>query len=168
MPVGCLETVYLVESRPGLLMAWGCKEPVQYIDIVIREYLVWALRGLINHAYDYVFIGNMNKYKPGDEITYIKKYIYVHVKDSRCSKLCKSVLISRFCGLALLKMISVAFSNWSLITYFHWNVLIDRHLTHCCRDKMATILQTTFWNAFSWMKTSDFRLQFIWILFPII
>ena len=38
-------------------------------------------------------------------------------------------------------------------------------LTHWARDKMAAILQTTFSNAFSWMKIYEFRLIFHWILF---
>ena len=33
------------------------------------------------------------------------------------------------------------------------------------RDKMADISQTTFWNAFSWMKICKFRLRFHWRLF---
>ena len=35
-------------------------------------------------------------------------------------------------------------------------------LTHCDRDKMAAISQTTLWNAFSWMKMQGFRLKFHW------
>ena len=34
------------------------------------------------------------------------------------------------------------------------------------RDKMAVIFQTTFSNAFSWMKMFEFRLKFQWSLFP--
>ena len=39
-------------------------------------------------------------------------------------------------------------------------------LTHWGQDKMAAISQTTFSNAFSWMKTFKFQLQFHWSLFP--
>ena len=39
-------------------------------------------------------------------------------------------------------------------------------LTHWNRDKMDAIFQTTFSNAFSWMKMYKFRLRFHWILFP--
>ena len=39
-------------------------------------------------------------------------------------------------------------------------------LTHWGRDKMDAISQTTFSNAFSWMKMFEFRLQFHWSLFP--
>ena len=37
--------------------------------------------------------------------------------------------------------------------------------THCGWNKMATIFQTKFSNAFSWMKMYKFRLRFYWILF---
>ena len=38
-------------------------------------------------------------------------------------------------------------------------------LTHWSRDKIATISQMTFSNAFSWTKIHEFRLRFHWILF---
>ena len=38
-------------------------------------------------------------------------------------------------------------------------------LTHCCRDKMAAIFQTTFSYAFSWMKINDIQSKFHWSLF---
>ena len=39
-------------------------------------------------------------------------------------------------------------------------------LTHWGRDKMDAILQTTFSNAFSWMKMFEFRFKFNWSVFP--
>ena len=39
-------------------------------------------------------------------------------------------------------------------------------LTHWGRDKIATISQTTFSNAFSLMKMYEFRIRFHWSLFP--
>ena len=39
-------------------------------------------------------------------------------------------------------------------------------LTHWGWDKMAVIFQTTFSNAFSWMKMNEFWLNFHWSLFP--
>ena len=39
-------------------------------------------------------------------------------------------------------------------------------VTHWGRNKMAAIFQTTFWNAFSWMKIYQFRWRFHWNLFP--
>ena len=38
-------------------------------------------------------------------------------------------------------------------------------LTHWGPDKMAAIFQTTFSNAFSWMKMYEFRFRFHWSLF---
>ena len=46
------------------------------------------------------------------------------------------------------------------------NKIICMVLTHWGRDKMAAIFQTTFPNAFSWMKMFKFRLRFHWSLFP--
>ena len=42
---------------------------------------------------------------------------------------------------------------------------MNAFLTHWGRDKTATILQTTFSNAFSWIKICEFWLMFHWILF---
>ena len=42
----------------------------------------------------------------------------------------------------------------------------DALLTHLTLDKMAAISQTTFSNAFSWMKMLEFLLKFHWNLFP--
>ena len=44
--------------------------------------------------------------------------------------------------------------------------LVLNMLTHWGWDKMADISQTTFWNAFSWMKMCKFGLGFLWILLP--
>ena len=43
--------------------------------------------------------------------------------------------------------------------------LKHRGLTYWDRNKMSAIFQTTFWNAFSWMKMYEFRLRFLWSLF---
>ena len=39
-------------------------------------------------------------------------------------------------------------------------------LTHWGRDKMASVLQTTLSNTFSWMRLLQLRLRFHWSLFP--
>ena len=39
-------------------------------------------------------------------------------------------------------------------------------LTHWDQDKMAAIFQTTFSNAFLWMKMYELQLRFHWSLFP--
>ena len=46
-----------------------------------------------------------------------------------------------------------------------WTDLWIYQLTHWGRGKMAAIFQTTFSNAFSWMKMYEFRLRFHWSLF---
>ena len=43
--------------------------------------------------------------------------------------------------------------------------ICNRNLTHCGRDKMDAISQTTFSSAFSWMQMLVFRLKFHWSLF---
>ena len=42
----------------------------------------------------------------------------------------------------------------------------QRQLTHWGRDEMDNISQTTFSNVFSSMKMFEFRLTFLWSLFP--
>ena len=44
-----------------------------------------------------------------------------------------------------------------------WSSVI---LTHWGRERMAAISQTTYSNAFLWMKIYEFRLKFHWSLFP--
>ena len=44
--------------------------------------------------------------------------------------------------------------------------ILKAHLTHWDRDKMATIFQTTFSNAFSWMKMYRFQFRIHSSLFP--
>ena len=55
----------------------------------------------------------------------------------------------------------LAFSQPFKTLYWHLNPL----LTHWGRDKMDAISQTTFSNAFSWIKMHEFRLRFRWSLF---
>ena len=63
----------------------------------------------------------------------------------------------------------------TFLLYFHCHQLLQSSsfhnsplrsfLTHWGRDTMADISQTTFSNAFSWMKIHQFRLIFHWSLF---
>ena len=64
-------------------------------------------------------------------------------------------------------------SRWNYLFCPSWCVKTSQDttldyllLTHWGRDKMAAIFQTTFWNAFSWMKMLKLRLSFHWSLFP--
>ena len=61
-------------------------------------------------------------------------------------------------------MVCIAHTSSQSVTmeYYHK----AKPLTHWGRDEMAAIFQTTFSNAFSWMKMFEFRLRFHWILFP--
>ena len=45
-------------------------------------------------------------------------------------------------------------------------LLFSLLLTHWGLNKLAAIFQTTFSNAFSWMKMYEFRLRFHWGMFP--
>ena len=58
---------------------------------------------------------------------------------------------------------------WLLSSQILWHLSevnsIQCLLTHWGRDKMAAIYQTTFTNAFPWMKMYEFRLKFHWSLF---
>ena len=57
-------------------------------------------------------------------------------------------------------------SNWVYSSRSNSETNYMNVLTHWGRDKMDAISQTTFWSAFSWMKTFEFRLKFHWSLFP--
>ena len=54
---------------------------------------------------------------------------------------------------------------WTL-TRIRWLRHTEGKLIHWGRDNMAVISQTTFSNAFSWMKIYEFWLIFHWSLFP--
>ena len=55
--------------------------------------------------------------------------------------------------------------NLGILSVAMWTLSVDTILTHLPLDKMAAILQTTFWNAFSWMKKFIFGFKFHWSLF---
>ena len=48
----------------------------------------------------------------------------------------------------------------------NWDISAGVMLTHWDRERMVAISQTSFSNAFSWMKIYEFRLKFHWSLFP--
>ena len=68
----------------------------------------------------------------------------------------------------------VAKSSWttarrtSVIIVKYWHLAADFciAINSSSQDKMAAISQTTFSNAFSWMKRFIFRFEFHWSLFP--
>ena len=75
-----------------------------------------------------------------------------------------------YVGRAIYSSIDYVVNLLSNITHSCWcscyNIVACSHLlTHWGWDKMATIFQTTFSNAFPWMKMYDFWLKFHWSLF---
>ena len=77
----------------------------------------------------------------------------------------------------IIRMIELELNQTQFSQYFElinwlWNgsfdmlyILVVYILTHWGRDKMDDISQTTFSNAFSWMKMFEYRLKFHWSLF---
>ena len=55
--------------------------------------------------------------------------------------------------------------EWAITSHFMLIPLLTHSLTHWGWYTMATIFQTTFSKAVSWMKMNEFRLQFHWRLF---
>ena len=53
----------------------------------------------------------------------------------------------------------------SVNTCWVYNAKNVTEISHWGQDKMATVYQTTFSNAFSWMKRYEFRLRFHWSWF---
>ena len=78
-------------------------------------------------------------------------FIYGHIYGWQCKKKPIPALLMS-CGV---------YENWSCEN----KATLHQVLTHWGRDKMAAISQTTFSNAFSWMKMFKYRLKFHWILF---
>ena len=61
--------------------------------------------------------------------------------------------------------------GWSNVIHklFEWGVRkLVSHLIHWSLNKMAAILQATFFNAFCWQKICLFRLKFHWHIFPVV
>ena len=99
------------------------------------------------NKYDRILtLENMINCKP----TFIHIYIYCYIYWCRFINICQQ-MYSTTCG-------------QKMPTYK--NIPTSRGLTYCGRDKMGTILQTTFSNAFSWMKIYEIRLRFHWSSFP--
>ena len=56
--------------------------------------------------------------------------------------------------------------TWASGVDIPWGCVSTCCVTRWGRDEIDAILQTTFWNAFSWMKSNWLRLKFHWNLFP--
>ena len=55
--------------------------------------------------------------------------------------------------------------KWTELTFYHLTQQYCMPLAHWGWDKMCAISQTMFSNAFSWMKTSEFRIICHWNVF---
>ena len=78
------------------------------------------------------------------------------------------VLIVHWGLLSFVHVLCLLFHFVSNVFYYWWLRIILRWfnwLTHWGWDKMAAISQTTFSNAFSWMKMHEFRWTFHWNLY---
>ena len=67
-------------------------------------------------------------------------------------------------------VIVLLFRRYTIVNKYKMKVPVllfaESALTHFGRDKMASISQTMFSNAFSWMKMCEFCLRLQWNLFP--
>ena len=63
-------------------------------------------------------------------------------------------------GLRSVRYQAIVWTNAGLLLMGIWIELQQFSLTHLGRDKMDAIFQTTFSNAFLWMKTYESRLRF--------
>ena len=82
----------------------------------------------------------------------------------------QSCLTFFFCGTKNWQALHVSVCNGHVnsLTSIHTAGLYCKArslLTHWGRDKMAAIFQTTFSDAFSWIKIYELRLIFHWVLF---
>ena len=69
----------------------------------------------------------------------------------------RSIFMSSYCGTS---NFSLPYVHNAVTSHECWGIL-----THWGRDKMAAFIQTTFCNAFPWMKIFVFWLKFQWSLF---
>ena len=108
---------------------------------------------------------------------YVKTEFYITevyiIQDKRCHKTLFIMMSHEMCW--YLNAITPSHPSLSLfssgrnaVLWFHFDNIQYMHfvcLTHWGRDKMDAISQTTFLNAFSWMKMFEYRLKLHWSLF---
>ena len=99
------------------------------------------------------------------------------MKCTQCSlKRSNGLFVSLCCGMknALCPTNRFCTFIWWCVIYAFWQnglwhcgmKCTQCSLTHWGRDEIDAISQTTFSNAFSWLKMFEFRLKFHWSLFP--
>ena len=82
-------------------------------------------------------------------------------------EVCEERCVQSSVGQGLILSYTIVFwrDNGSHFTHGPCQVHVDEGLTHWYLDKLAAISQTTFSNAFSWMKSFVFLFEFHWSLF---
>ena len=107
-------------------------------------YITWVLFTIKQHWFGY-WLG--------------AKQAYVH------QKLTHVCWIWQKCFILTDKLAHIYFVTLSCFISLAFQTAEYRLLTYWGRDKMADNFQTTFSNAFSWMKMYEFQLRFHWNLF---
>ena len=129
---------------PKIIVRWLPKNSIDDESTLVLV-MAWC-RQATSHYLSQCWLRSMSPYgiiRP----QWIKKKCLYSLPSSRCSGSQPAVPGSRLEG-----------GGTDLEDYGQWN-------THRSRDKMAAISQKIFSNAFSWMKTYEFRLSFHWSLF---
>ena len=106
------------------------------------------------------------KWNQADVGSWLGGSFMVTCQSSTSQWLCIWFVFWFFCGLILISFIDICqgyFAGITTVALFIYDFSI---LKHWGRDKMDAISQTTFLNAFPWMKMCKFRLRFHWKLFP--
>ena len=104
--------------------------------------------------------GDLRRYRAHYDVIVMITWKYLHTM--------KPSLINCDSLLSLLSMESrVSQQRKDNLQTYPQNLHLDKlTLTHWGRDNMASILQTTFWSAFSWMGMHGILLKFHWSMFP--
>ena len=76
-------------------------------------------------------------------------------------------LVLQLSTVLALTQLGIRQSDWRRagIRSTNLHIVVECRITHCGRDKMAAVSQTTLSKAFSWMKIREFWFKFHWSLF---
>ena len=108
----------------------------------------------------------------------LQNYALWHICQMHCG-ICEMGLLDMFVSIAVPADILSTINQVRYDFSFGYHISADQmkwfkmsgesqhdNVTHWCWDKMVDILQMTFWNAFSWMKTYEFCFRFHSIFVP--
>ena len=127
-------------NHDTLLVSWTTSDSRQ-ADFEAHHAIPWSLFSLIGMEMG-KFIINCCMWLPEFYLCQVRRLIFYEIQKSQHKHISGK-------GLLLLKLLR----------------LLWLQLTHWGQDKMATISQTTFSNAFSWIKMHEFCLRFQQSLF---